>query len=169
MIFPKTTKSGAAKPEDYDSGYYDSADYGYEDERQKGAQQSADGYDRPQAPRGRGAAYSIKLMRPTCYEDGKAIANQILSNNAVTVNFLNMDRDSSDNLVLFLDGVIYAINGHMKRVSDDTWLLAPQSMEIDEEGPATENGTAAQPGEGAAPAYDYGYAPENGAGGQYGG
>ena len=81
-----------------------------------------------------GASYSMKLMKPVSYDDGPMIANELLANNAVIINLESANAETAANLIYFLDGVTYAINGHLKPVSANTFMLTPRNMEISEAG-----------------------------------
>ena len=97
--------------------------------------------ERPAAPARRAAfgssdapSYSMKLMKPSSYEDGPMIANELLANNAVIINLENASAETAANLIFFLDGVTYAISGHLKPVSANTFMLTPKNMDITEAG-----------------------------------
>jgi len=124
----------------YDEDYYgnqqkdrqDRDDYDYDREPEEDRREEP----RPAARRQAfsGAAFSMKLMKPTAYSDGTAIADELINNNAVIINLENADAEVASNLIFFLDGVIYAIGGHLKAVSANTFMLAPGNMEISEAG-----------------------------------
>ncbi|GEM_PF-1256746 len=101
-----------------------------------------------------GSTYSMKLMKPASYADGTKIADEIRKGNAVVINTENLNAEVVRSLICFLDGVTYAIDGHLKPVSGTTYMITPQNMEIlglddeqQEEAPAEE----------PAPAVDNGY------------
>lgn len=124
--------------------------------------------ERPAAPARRTyapaetAAYSMKLMKPVSYDDGPMIADALLQNNAVIINLENASAETAANLIFFLDGVTYAINGHLKPVSANTFMLTPKNMEISEAAPEA---PAEAPAEEAPQGFSGGY---GGFGGGYG-
>jgi len=123
----------------YDEDYYgrtpsDREDEGYENEGEEEKREEPRPAPRRQSFGGAGATYSMKLMKPTAYTDGTAIADELIANNAVIINLENADAETAANLIFFLDGVIYAIEGHLKPVSANTFMLAPKNMEITEAG-----------------------------------
>ena len=123
----------------YDEDYYgrtpsDREDEGYENEGEEEKREEPRPAPRRQSFGGAGATYSMKLMKPTAYSDGTAIADELINNNAVIINLENADAEVASNLIFFLDGVIYAIGGHLKAVSANTFMLAPGNMEISEAG-----------------------------------
>ncbi|MCQ2427872.1 MAG: cell division protein SepF [Clostridia bacterium] len=132
----------------YDENYYAKQDqdtvddYGYAAPKQQEPE-----YDRREtsassrarlASAGTGASYSMKLMKPSLYTDGPVIAEELLKGNAVIINLENASAEVASNLIFFLDGVVYAIDGHLKAVSATTFMLTPRTMDITE----AESGTA---------------------------
>jgi cell division inhibitor SepF len=128
---------------DYDEDYYGKNDAkdddaGFETPAQEAPSREP---ERPAAPARRAAfgaaepaSYSMKLMKPSSYEDGPMIANELLANNAVIINLENASAETAANLIFFLDGVTYAISGHLKPVSANTFMLTPKNMDITEAG-----------------------------------
>ena len=87
------------------------------------------------------SAVTMKLMKPSSYQEATTIADQLMNNCAVVMNLENTNKETASNLIYFLSGVIYAINGHMKPVSEDTYMLAPSNMEIAEESTSAASST----------------------------
>lgn len=144
--------------QNYDSDYYSGKDngatddfgYGNAAEQPKAAEQPRQ--DQRRAPSS-GAAYSMKLMKPTSYNDGSYIADALMANNAVIINLENTNEETASNLIYFLVGVTYAIKGHIKQVSASTYMLTPSNMEITEQEQPSQT---PPPADGGAPA-DSGY------------
>jgi len=76
---------------------------------------------------------SMKLMKPTSYDDSSAIAEALMANNAVILNLENTNAETASNLIYFLGGVTYAIRGQLKQVSTNTYMLTPKNISITEE------------------------------------
>lgn len=107
-----------------------------------GARRPADEYARPETERksslnlGGGRAdscISMSLMKPVKYVECREIADKLLAGGAVIMNLENADKETASNLIYFLSGVLYALDGHMKSVSADTYMLTPGNMEITDE------------------------------------
>ncbi len=160
--FFKSKKNNADTESQYDEAYYGknedesgADDYAYaatprqEQDYDRGTQRRAN-----YGPADTGASYSMKLMKPTLYSDGPIIANELINNNAVIINLENASAEVASNLIFFLDGVTYAINGHLKAVSATTFMLTPRTMEISE----TETGTSVEDDAAGSAAAAYGYA-----------
>ncbi|MBO7360905.1 MAG: cell division protein SepF [Clostridia bacterium] len=143
----RSRKNNQENESQYNENYYDNY-YGNEGEQEQAAKTEPE-FERPQNTRrgsfsqGGGASYSMKLMKPSLYTDGPVIAEELLKGNAVIINLENASAEVASNLIFFLDGVVYAINGHLKAVSATTFMLTPQTMDITE----AETGTAPETAE----------------------
>lgn len=140
-------------------GYYANDGYEYEekekeqmDDRRIGAnsrggytaRRSADDYinSEPAAPVRKSsvnlagkpnASISMTLVKPVKYLECQDIADKLIAGGAVIMNLENADRETASNLIYFLSGVLYALEGHMKSVSANTYMLTPGNMEITDE------------------------------------
>lgn len=131
-IFNKQTKT--TKEEDFDTNYY-----GQEDDYTAPAAEEKPAFEKP-APAARpafsasmSAPVQMKLIRPTTFADGQTIANALMANHPVLIHLENATKEVSHDLVCFLTGVVYAIGGQIQPVSETTYMLSPNSMEIAEE------------------------------------
>ncbi len=131
-IFNKQTKS--AREDDFDAAYY-----GQEDDYAAPALEEKPAAEKPAAPArpsfsmASSAPVQMKLIRPTTFADGQTIANALMANHPVLIHMENATKEVSHDLVCFLTGVVYAIGGQIQPVSDTTYMLSPNSMEIAEE------------------------------------
>lgn len=73
----------------------------------------------------------IVIFEPRVYSEVQEIADLLLNNRAVVLNFNRIEEDQAKRVVDFLTGTIYAINGDIQRVGDEIFLCTPQSVEID--------------------------------------
>ncbi|GKQ42845.1 cell division protein SepF [Companilactobacillus sp. RD055328] len=73
----------------------------------------------------------IVISEPVAYADAKDIAQQILGNKAVIVNFSKIDDTQAKRIVDFLAGTVFAINGEIKNVGENIFLCTPQKFEVD--------------------------------------
>ncbi|WP_155285917.1 cell division protein SepF [Lacticaseibacillus zhaodongensis] len=72
----------------------------------------------------------IELYEPRIYSDAKEIGRNLLSNTAVLVNFTHLEDEDAKRIVDFLTGVVFAINGEIKRVGDQIFLVTPANFEV---------------------------------------
>ena len=131
-IFNKQNKS--VRDDDYDPAYY-----GQEDDYAAPAAEEKPAHEKPAAPArpsfgmAQSAPVQMKLIRPTTFADGQTIANALMANHPVLIHMENATKEVAHDLVCFLTGVVYAIGGQIQPVSETTYMLSPNSMEIAEE------------------------------------
>lgn len=73
----------------------------------------------------------IIVVEPRVYSEVKDIADLLLANQAVILNFNRIEKDEAKKIVDFLMGTIYAIEGDMQRVGNEIFLCTPKNVEID--------------------------------------
>lgn len=73
----------------------------------------------------------IVLYEPRVYSDAKEVAQNLLSNKAIIINFARMDDTQSRRIVDFITGTVYALNGEIQRVGDKIFLATPPKFETD--------------------------------------
>lgn len=72
----------------------------------------------------------IALYEPRLYTDVKQIAEQLLNNQAVIVNFTQMEDKNAKRVVDFLNGTTFAIQGDIKRIGKEIFLCTPKNFEV---------------------------------------
>ncbi|MBO5701124.1 MAG: cell division protein SepF [Clostridia bacterium] len=131
-IFNKQTKN--LKEDDFDSAYYgQDEDYGAPAPEEKPVPEKTAAPARPSFGMAHSAPVQMKLIRPTSFADGQTIATALMENHPVLIHMENTTKEVSHDLVCFLTGVVFAIGGQIQPVSDTTYMLSPNSMEIAEE------------------------------------
>ncbi len=73
----------------------------------------------------------IVLYEPRVYSDAKDVAQNLLSNKAVIINFSRMDDSSARRIVDFITGTVYALNGEIQRIGDKIFLATPPKFVTD--------------------------------------
>lgn len=78
-------------------------------------------------------AYQSKIVvfEPRVYSEVQEIADLLLSNQSVILNFTRIEEDQAKRIVDFLTGTIYAISGDIQRVGEEIFLCTPKNVEID--------------------------------------
>ncbi|MCX8725334.1 cell division protein SepF [Lactobacillus panisapium] len=71
------------------------------------------------------AKSKIVLYEPRVYSDAKDVAQNLLSNKAVIINFSRMEDASARRIVDFITGTVYALNGEIQRIGDKIFLATP--------------------------------------------
>lgn len=73
----------------------------------------------------------IVVFEPRVYSEVQEIADLLLSNQSVILNFTRIEEDQAKRIVDFLTGTIYAISGDIQRVGEEIFLCTPKNVEID--------------------------------------
>lgn len=74
---------------------------------------------------------SIVLYEPRVYSDAKDVAQNLLQNKAVVINFSRMEDSSARRIVDFITGTVYALNGEIQRIGDKIFLATPPKFVTD--------------------------------------
>ena len=72
----------------------------------------------------------VVVMHPHTLEDGQTIADQIKSRRPVIVNLDQADERSGQRLLNFLSGVVYALDGSLRKVGEGIFLATPSNVEV---------------------------------------
>ena len=75
------------------------------------------------------AKSKIVLYEPRVYSDAKDVAQNLLNNKAVVINFSRMEDSSARRIVDFITGTVYALNGEIQRIGDKIFLACTLPME----------------------------------------
>jgi cell division inhibitor SepF len=86
----------------------------------------------PSNPKG---GVRVVVMHPRTLEDGQTIADQVKSRRPVIVNLDQADERSGQRLLNFLSGVVYALDGSLRKVGDGIFLATPSNVEVSGEEP----------------------------------
>ena len=77
------------------------------------------------------AKSKIVLYEPRVYSDAKDVAQNLLNNKAVVINFSRMEDSSARRIVDFITGTVYAVNGEIQRIGDKIFLATPPKFVTD--------------------------------------
>lgn len=77
------------------------------------------------------AKSKIVLYEPRVYSDAKEVAQNLLNNKAVIINFSRMEDSSAKRIVDFITGTVYALNGEIQRIGDKIFLATPPKFTTD--------------------------------------
>ena len=113
--------------EDYDRRYYDD-------------QEEDDVIEDTEAPAGSnigfggvnlgGGGIELKVVRPEHFEDVSTIADHLLSGRTVVLNLEATTKEGARRFIDFLSGVAYSIDGQMKRVANNTYIITPNNVDV---------------------------------------
>lgn len=70
------------------------------------------------------------LCEPRSFEEAQDIADHIINRRSVVVNLQRVDVQEARKIIDFLGGAVYALSGEMKKVGSQTFLCAPEHVEV---------------------------------------
>ena len=121
-----TRRPARAEDEDLDRRYYDDQD--------------DDMVEDTEAPAGSnigfggvnlgGGGIELKVVRPEHFEDVSTIADHLLSGRTVVLNLEATNKEVARRFIDFLSGVAYSIDGQMKRVANNTYIITPNNVDV---------------------------------------
>ncbi len=78
----------------------------------------------------------MKIVRPKSFADGSQIGRFLLNKCTVFLNLENTNRETARRLIDFLSGVAFSIDGTIKKVANNAYVITPSNVDVGE--PATE-------------------------------
>lgn len=75
-------------------------------------------------------ANNVILTEPLVFADSKDIVDDIKKNKVVIINLSKLDIETSDRLLDFISGGIYALNARLKMIGEDIYLCVPNGVEV---------------------------------------
>jgi len=73
----------------------------------------------------------LKVVRPEDYQKVEEIAELLINRKTVILNLEETNKETARRLIDFLNGVAYAIQGQVERVSERTFVVTPSNISID--------------------------------------
>jgi len=72
----------------------------------------------------------ITIVDPRLYSEVQEIADYVLNNQTVIINFRRMDHEQATKMIDFLMGVTYAVKGDIQRLDEELFICTPQSVKV---------------------------------------
>lgn len=72
----------------------------------------------------------ITIIEPRLYSEVQEVADYVLSNQTVIVNFRRMDREQATKMIDFMMGLAYAVKGDIQRLDEELFICTPQSVTV---------------------------------------
>ena len=119
---------------------YDDEDYDYENEDQFPTQRPGkeSAFDDRRSDDRRNKVVNIHattqlkvvLVKPERFENASEIADHLREKRTVVLNLESTNKDIARRLIDFLSGVAYAGDGKIKKVSANTYIITPYSVDL---------------------------------------
>ena len=132
----ETLGMGAEREEDED--YENEMDYDYdeyeEDEENEGKGIFGNlGRKNKVVAMPQSQAIKMVISQPTTFEQSEEICESLKQKKSVIVNLEYVNKDVARRIVDFISGGVFALNGHIQKVSNSIFLVAPMNYEITNE------------------------------------
>ncbi len=97
-----------------------------------------------------GAALEMKVVKPERFDEVRAIGEHLLARRTVVLNLEETNKETTKRIIDFLCGVVFAIDGQVKKVANATYVVTPKNVDVSgeqTEQPAEEDAASKQPRE----------------------
>ena len=75
-------------------------------------------------------AIKMVISQPTTFEQSEAICDLLKEKKSVIVNLEYVNKDVARRIVDVISGAVHALDGHIQKVSNSIFLIAPYNYEI---------------------------------------
>ena len=89
-----------------------------------------------------GASLEMKVVKPERFDEVQMIGEHLLARRTVVLNLEDTNKETTKRIIDFLGGVVFAIQGKVKKVANATYVVTPKNVEVSSEQPEAE---AAEP------------------------
>lgn len=76
-------------------------------------------------------AVKMVITQPTSFEQSEEICNYLKDRKSIIVNLEYVNKDAARRIIDFLSGAVHALNGHIQKVSNSIFLVAPVNYDIE--------------------------------------
>lgn len=73
------------------------------------------------------------IMQPGSFEESRDIANHLKERKPIVVNLEYVDKNVSRRIVDFLSGSVYALDGDIRKVANQIFLITPCNVGVEED------------------------------------
>lgn len=70
------------------------------------------------------------ISQPTTFEQSEAICNLLKEKKSIIVNLEYVNKDIARRIIDVVSGAVHALDGHMQKVSNSIFLIAPYNYDI---------------------------------------
>lgn len=77
-----------------------------------------------------GSNMKVVLYQPVEFDDTKAIVDSLKAKKPVIINIEDIDAELAKKIFDFCSGALYALDGHIQKVSRGIFILAPNNVDI---------------------------------------
>ena len=92
----------------------------------------------------------MKVVKPERFDEVRSIGEHLLARRTVVLNLEETNKETTKRIIDFLCGVVFAIDGQVKKVANATYVVTPKNVDVSgeqAEQPAEEEQANKQPRE----------------------
>ena len=67
---------------------------------------------------------------PKGFDDARQIADHLIHNRTIMVNFENADSETTKRTVDFMSGITYAVGGGVQRIAGEIFMFVPDRVSV---------------------------------------
>ena len=76
------------------------------------------------------AKLQVVLKKPEHFDEGTAIADELIEKRTVVLNLEATAKDEAGKLLCFLSGVAYANGGKLKKIANNTYIITSYNVDV---------------------------------------
>ncbi|MBQ2469192.1 MAG: cell division protein SepF, partial [Clostridia bacterium] len=76
---------------------------------------------------GSGTALEMKVVKPQQFDSVTQIADHLLNKRTVVLNLESTSKETARRLIDFLSGVAYSIDGSIKKIASNAYVITPSN------------------------------------------
>ncbi len=77
-----------------------------------------------------GSAIEMKVVKPDSFDSVAQIADHLLSKRTVVLNLESTNKETARRLIDFLSGVAYSIDGSLKKIATNAYVITPSNVDV---------------------------------------
>ena len=118
-----------AEEEELDDKVYD---YNYDDDEEEYAEENKKIFGRKNKVVNMPQTQQVRMVisQPTTFEQSEEICEYLKERKSVIVNLEYVNKDVARRIVDFISGATHALDGHIQKISNAIFLIAPTNYEI---------------------------------------
>ena len=74
----------------------------------------------------------MQVVRPQTFDSASQIADHLLNKCTVVLNLESTNKETSRRLIDFLSGVAYSIDGSIKKIATNAYVITPSNVNVDD-------------------------------------
>ena len=120
-------ETNAAEEEEIEDKAYD---YDYEEDEEEQEEKKIFGKKNKIVTMPQVQQIKMVISQPTSFDQSEEICNYLKEKKSVIINLEYVNKDIARRIVDFISGSVHALDGHIQKISNSIFLIAPTNYEI---------------------------------------